>query len=89
MWYGEESFVSACPVLVSKEEAESNNSDTYTTCTSSSSSECRTSPCYKLITYKRNIEGCDIWNNWSEWKDDFEESSAIKESRSITMYKVK
>ena len=91
-WYAEEEYVTTCPGgLKSKAQAESNNDDQYQTCTSVNVSFCPSgsSTCNRLMKYKRNPVGCS-WTN-EEWiiSDTFQGSSAIIESRSATVYKVK
>ena len=78
-WYWDsEENVSVCPSnLKEKIEAEAENTNGYCTCTDS---ECR--------IYRRNPIGCNVWGQWYI-TDSYEETSAIKESKSITTYKVK
>lgn len=87
-WYAEESYSSTCEEIT-KTKAESENLDTYRICNEETSSSCETTPCYRVMTYKRNAVGCNNWSAWSAWQDTFEGSSAIKESKSATTYRIK
>ena len=85
-WYLESEENQATCTPITKEDAESSNSDTYRLCTGNDSDVI-------VKTYKRNPIGCDTvdgaWGEWSNWSDSFIESSAIIQTQSATTYKIK
>lgn len=88
-WYVEDSYGENCETI-SKDDAENDNSNLYRVCQSVDTINCNgSSTCYKIKTYKRNATSCS-WKN-EQWNisNDLHESSAIVETRTKTVYKVK
>ncbi len=77
-WYLDSSTNGTCPSnFKDKETVERENGNEYAI---SEGDSCK--------VYKRNPVGCEMWGPWYI-TDSYEESSAIKQSKSITTYKVK